>query len=82
MIGVTRRPFRRLGPDCTAPLDSGFRRNDGVLERRGVKGGAIGGYGGLMGAFTESFSADTYMRYKIKQERDGATDNDNPPRGL
>ena len=41
----------------------------------------MGGYGGLMGAFTESFSADTYMRYKIKQERDGATDNDNPPRG-
>ena len=40
--------------------------------------GAMGGYGGLMGAFTESFSADTYMRYKIKQERDGATDNDNP----
>ena len=32
VIGVTKRPFWRPGPDCTTPLDPGFRRNDGVLQ--------------------------------------------------
>ncbi len=32
VIGVTKRPFWRSGPDWIAPLDSGFRRNDGVLQ--------------------------------------------------
>ncbi len=29
VIGVTKQPFWRPALDCTAPLDSGFRRNDG-----------------------------------------------------